>query len=298
MRHLLTLVLACSASHAGTLSTSVSGSVEQFGFGFGASSLRAGCQQFGASNAACADSAPPLQVSLQANADFGRLTSSASGGAGLMSLDTQSSFTDMLTINADGIPSGFVDYGLQITGFAGPCGVGGTRVQAEQNDLSLLNLFNSCGVNVNVTSAMAPFNSGVPFSLDLAADIDSFTEPGSTIFAFDELQVTLTAISVFDPSGNLVSDGVTVSSGSSTYGGLVTETPEPSTIKLAPPLFLFGLFKVIRARKRVKTGASSLETDVTSRSPIRNRCLAPCASKLAASRSQAVEDFKPGAVDN
>ena len=133
MRHLLALLFACGVSQAGTISTSVTGPVE-----VGSTSL-AFCQQSGTSSAACSDSEGAISLSLQANADFGNLSATAFGSGGQLDIFAQSSFADMLTIDAAGVPSGFVDYSFLFTGHTVSTGQG--LVVRVQQDGVLIGLF-------------------------------------------------------------------------------------------------------------------------------------------------------------
>lgn len=232
MKLVILLILSWEISHAGMLSSYVFGTT-----GYG--SVAAGCSQTGTTNASCSQAHNGAAVNLSASSDYGNLNSSLAGGGGIgLNMYSQTSFNDTLTVYAAGVSSGYVQYSFLVVanGYSSsdPLNIG---VQQNGNNILLASPLGAGtlfypSVDQTYTTSLASFSSGVPFSFSASAFLGTFFEASSSVVAeaSDQLQYKLTQISVFDASGNGTTSGITVYSPSSTYGGLVTETPEPSTV--------------------------------------------------------------------
>jgi hypothetical protein len=252
VRTYILLFLASGTGFAGTLTTSVYGAIGMNG-PVGIPTLT--CSQSGSASAACSVASGQDSLSLQTNADFGNLSGTVMGSSAdtnFFQLEAMNGFTDTLTINAAGTPSGFVEYLFKLTGqaFSSDYGIIANVTQDNSN----IGFFwpyccasaNGLPINQSYATSMAPFVSGAPFTLGVTAQLDTFIEPGSVTprGGDDNLDLMLTGILVFDQNGNLLTSGVDVSSASSTYGGLVTLTPEPGPFVLT----LFALLVIGPAR--------------------------------------------------
>ena len=116
VRIYILLLLASGTGFAGTLTTSVYGAIGLNG-PVGIPTLT--CSQSGSASAACSAASGQDSLSLQANADFGNLSGTVMGSSAdtnFFEIDAMSGFTDTLTINAAGTPSGFVEYLFKLTG--------------------------------------------------------------------------------------------------------------------------------------------------------------------------------------
>jgi hypothetical protein len=255
MRTAILMALANVVLQAGSLTSSVNGSVWSYNDLEDQVTI-VSCSQMGTAGAACSDTAGPVSVNLSTHAAYGSLTSSGivtnnTGNDGNQ-LDAISSFGDNLTVLSSGAASGFIAYTFHVTGYDDSSDFG-LRLSVYQNGVYLGgDIPDGTGgqpIDDVVTTQMAPFVSGVPFSF-------SATDWAHSYFSFgdspqDLSQANLIGISVFDASGNPLTGGYGVYSDSSTYGGLVlSPSPEPSSLTLVllfPPLSYLALF-LIRQR--------------------------------------------------
>lgn len=225
MRHLVALFWLCALSgYAGTLSTQVQGGI------LSGSNFVLTCPQSGTASANCSDSSAAGTLNFSANADYGVLAATLTGqGVPGTSLGfyADMSFTDTLFINVPNVKSGSVVFTLSVIG-NGTTSTEGPLVEVLQNGVGAgyFNTGSFGNINTVFSSSRIPFSSGVPFSLGVFGYVDTYAYYSSQVIppATATLRVTLIGISVYDAGGNLVTNGATVYSDSSSYGGLVTKT--------------------------------------------------------------------------
>jgi hypothetical protein len=247
---LLLTTAACEAS----LVTEVSGRAQSFSSG--GFQIIAICSASGASTAACSDTASNGSVDLAATADYGRLTANVSGTVDAppnqLNFGGQASFTDMLTISAAGVPAGYVQYRLALSGRAFSSDAGITA--SVEHDGSVAAFYSPYGgggasgpIDLDLLTPLVPFTSGKPFAFGMTAQANTYLQPTfSAQRATDEVLFALTGVSVYDANQQLLASGYRIYSPSSTYDGLVSQVPEPATLALV----LAGMAGLIVRRSR------------------------------------------------